>query len=431
MPWSEKDVDRFKKGLSDKQKEQWVAVANSVLQKCLDGGGDAKKCEASAIQQANGVAGKERKAMSLSMSITKVKRMNDGRVRWRGRANSGDVDSLSERCDKSLFEDFVANYAKLEEAVSRGESVEGMNPIQLDVAHYSFFIKDRQKARVGWPTEIWIHDGGELMAQGWFDQTAIGQAAAKAVLDDEEGRIRLSLGFYPDWSAVEMVDGVLTYKGGHGRAWCDHIALTAHPVDTDTEIQALEVTMSDKNKLTMQDDAFDVLGDETLAGELEQARAKSEATPKGAVIKAEEEPKPEETEPVSEVEPEDEPEAESQDVAKEVSEEPAEEVEALSAVLETKMRAMVKAIMTDVAHQLGEQLGDQIVQIKALSDKVDALAKSDGAKVQAALNSNDGYYIGEIIKNSVQSRLQGTEATKAGPVQEAPSDIMGAIFNTK
>jgi len=52
MPWTVGDVDRFKKGLTDKQKRKWVAVANSALAKCQkDGGSD---CDASAIRQANG-----------------------------------------------------------------------------------------------------------------------------------------------------------------------------------------------------------------------------------------------------------------------------------------------------------------------------------------------------------------------------------------
>ena len=52
MPWTVDDVDGFKKGLSDKQKRQWVAIANSALAKCEDEGGE--NCEASAIRQANG-----------------------------------------------------------------------------------------------------------------------------------------------------------------------------------------------------------------------------------------------------------------------------------------------------------------------------------------------------------------------------------------
>jgi uncharacterized protein YdaT len=46
MPWSPNDADRFKKGLSDKQKRQWAAIANAALQR---GSG-----ESSAIRQASG-----------------------------------------------------------------------------------------------------------------------------------------------------------------------------------------------------------------------------------------------------------------------------------------------------------------------------------------------------------------------------------------
>ncbi len=53
MPWTKKDVDRFKKGLTDKQKEKWVAVANENLDQCLKSGGSKESCEAQAIKIAN------------------------------------------------------------------------------------------------------------------------------------------------------------------------------------------------------------------------------------------------------------------------------------------------------------------------------------------------------------------------------------------
>src|SRR3990167_5857833 len=58
MPWSVRDVDKHKKGMTRKQKKQWVAVANSALKSCMDDGGSEEDCAASAIKQANGVAGK-------------------------------------------------------------------------------------------------------------------------------------------------------------------------------------------------------------------------------------------------------------------------------------------------------------------------------------------------------------------------------------
>jgi len=58
------DVDEFKKGLTDKEKRQWVAIANSALERCLKEGGDQQTCEVSAIKQANGVAGNKESTYS-------------------------------------------------------------------------------------------------------------------------------------------------------------------------------------------------------------------------------------------------------------------------------------------------------------------------------------------------------------------------------
>lgn len=57
MPWTVDDVERFHKGLTNKEKRQWVEVANSVLERCLEEGKDQNTCEVSAIKQANGVVG--------------------------------------------------------------------------------------------------------------------------------------------------------------------------------------------------------------------------------------------------------------------------------------------------------------------------------------------------------------------------------------
>ena len=55
MPWTVKDVDSHKKGLTDKQKKQWVRIANSVRKKEITKGKSEKEADASAIKQANGV----------------------------------------------------------------------------------------------------------------------------------------------------------------------------------------------------------------------------------------------------------------------------------------------------------------------------------------------------------------------------------------
>lgn len=52
MPWTVKDVDEHKKGLTAKQKRKWVSVANSTLKECQEKGNS--NCDAKAIKAANG-----------------------------------------------------------------------------------------------------------------------------------------------------------------------------------------------------------------------------------------------------------------------------------------------------------------------------------------------------------------------------------------
>jgi len=60
MPWTVADVDKFKKGLTEQEKERWVRIANAALAKCLDGDGDELDCEVKAIRQANGAFSEEK-----------------------------------------------------------------------------------------------------------------------------------------------------------------------------------------------------------------------------------------------------------------------------------------------------------------------------------------------------------------------------------
>jgi len=57
MPWTVKDVDRHKKGLTPAQKKKWVSIANGVLKDCQSKGG--KNCEGKAIRIANSKFNKE------------------------------------------------------------------------------------------------------------------------------------------------------------------------------------------------------------------------------------------------------------------------------------------------------------------------------------------------------------------------------------
>jgi len=233
------------------------------------------------------------KSLALSALITRAERQKDGRVRWRARANSGDYDQQDERFDESFFDELVHNFGVVQETLTRSEVPSLPVPI-LDLAHYSLFIPraQRAQARAGYPNRLW-RDGKALMAEGYFDSTPLGQLAAQAALERQTDDRRVSICVWPDWGNVEESATGRVFKGGRGVAYLDHLAMTAHPVDADTEIEVLEV----KSMGTIADDAAQVLGDSDEAQKevaiLEAARVKSDvvALPEGVVIKTEN-PKP-------------------------------------------------------------------------------------------------------------------------------------------
>lgn len=70
MPWTkDSDLEGYKKGMTEKQKEQWVAVANSAREACIKDGGDTDECDAKAIRMANGVT---KESSSLTGDVIKL-----------------------------------------------------------------------------------------------------------------------------------------------------------------------------------------------------------------------------------------------------------------------------------------------------------------------------------------------------------------------
>ena len=233
------------------------------------------------------------KGKSIALSVVLKTDVSAGRVRWKATANSGEFDQQDDKFDESFFDDVVANFWAVQDAISYGLPTppgfahpEGMPVPQLDVAHYSFQLpkSERAKARVGMPIHTY-RNNRKLVMKGNFETTPLGQAASKSVLEDEAGIIKTSIGVWPDWNRVELLeDGKRVFKGGAGVAYLDHLALTAFPVDAQTEITA-EGEMS--KSLTARDDALTVIKDEKLVQELEAAAtAKSETQPAGSLIKA-------------------------------------------------------------------------------------------------------------------------------------------------
>lgn len=363
------------------------------------------------------------KSIALSGVITKAQKMSDGRVKWRARVNSGEFDQEGERFDRSYFEEVVKNFAIQQEAVNRGDSFpievkldDGFvlrmdRPIQ-DIAHYSYFMspENRNKARTGYPTKLWL-DGNALMSEGYYDNTPLGQLAAKAALAERDvEKRRMSLGTYPDWGLVEdLPTGQRVFKGGRGRAYLDHEAITSCPVDTDTEILTLSEV---SNMPTQKDDAVNVLGEgsEELIEELEKAKTKSGA--EDVVLKAEEEAKVEDKVEDKAKDKKDESETETKA-------EPEAKVESQAA--EAAMKSFLTAFMPKFGEQvmarmdavIKAQVGDRLDQLEA---KIGALGATETEKIKAALESND--WLNSLVDKSLSVQHGNTNTVVKGDAEQ-------------
>jgi len=81
MPFTIADVEKHtKKATTDDLKAQWVAVANSALEGCIEDDGDDESCAPRAIQQANGVIARmarENEAMPLNEYACRIRPPDD------------------------------------------------------------------------------------------------------------------------------------------------------------------------------------------------------------------------------------------------------------------------------------------------------------------------------------------------------------------
>jgi len=338
-------------------------------------------------------------ALEFDMLLTKADKMADGRIRWQARANTGQWDLEHERFDPSFWDDVVHNFSRVQEATTKGEDIGLPVPI-LDIAHYSFRLPadKRNLARAGYPIKVW-KDGQALMAQGYFDDTPLGRAAAEAASKRPVTERRVSVGVWPDWGRVELTDdGRRIYRGRRNRAYLDHLAMTGHPVDPGT---VLEV-----KSMTQKEDALDVLGLEaaSLVDELEAATTK--AQPADAVVKAE------------------------GDGGEPAAEAPVDEVPQKMITLE-QLQNILSQLFESFKSNLDERLGPveaAVGDIAAIKARVDALGASETEKVKAAVESPGGMWWDQLVKASVQRRTAPVE--NAGPEEKKtiPDDPFYRVF---
>lgn len=208
MPWTVDDVDKHNKGLSDKQKRQWVAVANDARSRCLSDGGTESECDASAIRQANGAV-KRGDFVEFSMTIKKASvDPKSGEMRWKADTSDIDDDSHNDSMSLELYTDFLDHIERgdLVPEQFRSEFWSGGTPY-LSISHYS----DQNGEAVPGVVDAVYVDGKFLKAKGRFYDTPLGKACFNALCEDlkngeDKPKVRVSIGFL-DWAHRHKSNG--------------------------------------------------------------------------------------------------------------------------------------------------------------------------------------------------------------------------------
>ncbi len=119
MPWTKKDADKYRKGLTDKQKTKWAKIANNVLSQCLKKGGTDQVCAPKAIKIANA-------KIQESMDDIVVTLQN---LREAGKVLSTANKTKIENAIKALQD--ILSKVSANESVSYGEQREAIDEARL------------------------------------------------------------------------------------------------------------------------------------------------------------------------------------------------------------------------------------------------------------------------------------------------------------
>lgn len=251
MPWSIEDVEEHKKGLDKKQKEQWVAVANSVLKKCLADGGTDKTCAPKAIRQANGVVGNnEDSTMNIHSIQTDVYQVKS--VTHQGRQHMVvPVVMMKEGVHAGSHGELLHPAAEL------GKFVDSWNGIPIVVHHPK---KDGQNVSANSPDLVDTAvvgrvynssmDGDKLRAEAWIDVEKLRTVSPVALGAIHEQRpLDVSVGVFTDddlstgeWNGEAYVgiarnhrpDHLALLPGGKGAcSWSDGCGIRANEYTQD------------------------------------------------------------------------------------------------------------------------------------------------------------------------------------------------------
>lgn len=228
MPFTIEDVDKHKKGLKDKEKKQWVAVANSVLKTCIDKEGKEEICAVSAIKQANGVV-----ANSETLGIYATKQDENYSIKTKTRnkkkymvvpvvmmvegVHRGSHGPLLHTIDE--LGKFPASWNKIPVVIDHPTDNEGHN-----ISANSPEVLEQSAVGDVFNTHV---NGNRLMAEAWIDPDKLKEVSPNTLEEIKETKIiEVSVGVFVDHEEVENGDwNGEAYKAIARNHRPDHLAL--------------------------------------------------------------------------------------------------------------------------------------------------------------------------------------------------------------
>lgn len=237
-PFTTKDANRHKKGLSAKQARQWSHVANSMYDACVKEGGSAKTCEARAIRGANGVTGTPKGntllTVNTALTVAPHRHQHHGEdyliapcvMVIGGVLNGGLV--VNEALVPSEWDHVpvVVNHPQ----GADGQPVSARSPEVLSTCGIGHVFHTRlgQGKRAGYPVASLI---GELWINLAHAQRCGSEAQQVITMLEAQQPVECSTAFYPevDATAGVFIDGT-PFSERYLRLRPDHLALLPNTV---------------------------------------------------------------------------------------------------------------------------------------------------------------------------------------------------------
>jgi len=228
MPWSKSDVDRFKKGLSDKQKAKWVSTANSVLSDCMKKGGTEKTCAGKAVRIANGTVGNNEDSQYTIYSNTQAGGYVIEEKTYRGKNHflvpvTMMVEGVHNGSHGPLYHS-IAELGKFPQMwngipiVINHPEVDGIN-----ISANSPDIIDDQGVGYVFNTHV---NGSKLVAEAWLDEERLREISLNILESIKNGKpLEVSLGMFTDDEIIEGDWNGETYEAIARNHRPDHLAL--------------------------------------------------------------------------------------------------------------------------------------------------------------------------------------------------------------